>query len=223
MATLVAPAVVPPTSAIHIQNALSSLPSTPISIPQANQGVICSVHSQLRPGQTSSAACDSTTQYSRTTPPPTPTAGSSSVTAAQLVPNAAPPGTLTPQTPVLAAIALEDCQKLPEAYIDAMTPIDPEIDRIWRQDVKDHLDAILNETVRSRCVQQELMYAAPRGLLRSIKRIKHTDMKPSIVISVANPEDRTRVKRRIKQLEWLQKDINRCKLRLMVLIDPVKL
>ena len=80
-----------------------------------------------------------------------------------------------------------------------MMPIDPDIDNEWNLRVRGPLDTILDDIVQTRGVNQELIYAAPR----KFRRLRDSDFKPTIVVSVADAQDRKRVKKRIKELRWV--------------------
>lgn len=222
MATLCASLGAPPSTAIQIQSAIASLPSPPASILPTAQAVNCSAPNPL--------------PLIAPTPPTTPISSGSSVIPAQLgILNTAPTGTVTPQNSIFSTShsakqnstkgsifhsgALKDCEKLREAYINAVMPIDRDIDNKWNLNVRGPLDKILDDIVQTRGVNQELMYAAPR----KFRKPRDSDFKPTIVVSVADAQDRKRVKRRIKELKWLEEKIHDCQLKLMVVIDPVKL
>ncbi len=98
-------------------------------------------------------------------------------------------------------------------------PIDSDIDTRWEHRIQKPINEILDHKVQDRLGHcQELMYAAQRGLFH-----KRSRPKPTIVVSVATKADRDRVKKVCKKMPRLQKDIADCQLRLMVVIDRVKL
>lgn len=55
-------------------------------------------------------------------------------------------------------------------------------------------------------LNQDLIYAAPR----KFRKPRDSDFKPTIVVSVADEQDRKKVKKRIKELKWLEKEIRYC-------------
>lgn len=237
--------ITPPTPAqiVAAQILIQNLPSPPKEDPtlNPNPSQVTGTQHALISTQTQVATNSLGPACGSPTPPPTPgTTGSPGTTLLQPANFGNAKGSLTPQTTGTtnsrsvaspgtssSGQAVTNCgprstlsRELKGAVLDLCMDINKQIEEKWEANVRKLVNALVSGAVRNSLRhEQEIMYAAkvrpwPFGT---------GEKRPSIVVSVADSNDRKTVKKLLKQHQWLQDEISKCGLRLMVVEDPAKL
>ena len=219
-----------------MQNSLEALracPSPPNHAPRASRPQKLQVDPQ---GAVVSVA--SSSRQAVPVAPPTPDIEPSSTLPAQQTLGVPKSGLLTPDKSVssvfdnsarqLPARSLSKAlsgsdtrpQKLSGAYLYPLMAVEDGIRRKWASNLRPRIDDALANSgdIRSRLrFTQELIQAKKRGFARIVSR---GAVKPTIVITVANKEDRQRARRRLRRLDWVAGMKQDCGVSLMVVINP---